>query len=138
MWRTLTAPVGSGVTAGSAEEGPEHERERDQDAGDDEQDVTAVLHAFAEGVHAHTVTLGPGADPARTRRSAPSPSPRQGHGGGGCQCAVIDGMRMLWARAARAELASSQSGSLVRRTNELCASHSAVHDVHVSRYEPPE
>jgi len=61
-----------------------------------------------------------------------------GHGGGGCQCAVIDGMRMLWARAARAELASSQSGSLVRRTNELCASHSAVHDVHVSRYEPPE
>ena len=39
---------------------------------------------------------------------------------------------------ARAELASSQSGSLVRRTNELCASHSAVHDVHVSRYEPPE
>ncbi len=47
-------------------------------------------------------------------------------------------MRMLWARAARAELARSQSGSLVRRTNELCASHSAVHDVHVSRYEPPE
>jgi len=45
---------------------------------------------------------------------------------------------VLWARAARAELASSQSGSLVRRTNELCASHSAVHDVHVSRYEPPE
>ena len=124
--------------AGSAEEGPEHERERDQDAGDDEQDVTAVLHAFAEGVHAHAVTLGPGTRPARTRRSAPSPSPREGHGGGGCQCAVIDGMRMLWARAARAELASSQSGSLVRRTNELCASHSAVHDVHVSRYEPPE
>ncbi len=54
------------------------------------------------------------------------------------QCAMIDGMRMLLARAARAELASSQSGSLVRRTNELCASHSAVHDVHVSRYEPPE
>ena len=56
----------------------------------------------------------------------------------GAKIAVIDGMRMLWARAARAELASSQSGSLVRRTNELCASHSAVHDVHVSRYEPPE
>ena len=78
MWRTLTAPVGSGVMAGSAEEGPEHERERDQDAGDDEQDVTAVLHTFAEGVHAHAVTLGRDTCPARTRRSAPSPSPRRG------------------------------------------------------------
>jgi hypothetical protein len=51
---------------------------------------------------------------------------------------VMDGMRMLCARAARAALARSQSGSLVRRTNELCASHSAVHEVQVSRYEPPE
>ena len=51
---------------------------------------------------------------------------------------MIDGMRMLCARAARAELTRSQSGSLVRRTNELCASHSAPHDVQVSRYEPPE
>jgi hypothetical protein len=50
----------------------------------------------------------------------------------------MDGMRMLCARAARAELARSQSGSLVRRTNELCASHSAVHEVQVRRYEPPE
>ncbi len=54
------------------------------------------------------------------------------------QLVVIDGMRMLFARAARAERARSQSGSAVRRTNELCASHSAAHEVHVSRYDPPE
>ena len=50
------------------------------------------------------------------------------------QCAVMDGIRMLFARAARAEETRSQSGSVVRRTNELCASHSAPHDVQVSMY----
>ena len=47
-------------------------------------------------------------------------------------------MRMLWAYVARAARARSQSGSDVRRTNELCASHVAVHDGHVRRYDPPE
>jgi hypothetical protein len=101
----------------------------------------------AEGVHSHHVTLPTGTTdghhrrPCRTAPGRVEPNHRRGPDGGRrrwCQRAVIDGMRMLCARAARAELARSQSGSLVRRTNELCASPSAVHDVHVSRYEPPE
>ena len=123
---------------GSAEQGPEHEREGDEHTGDGEQEITTVPHPVAEGIHAHGRTLGPDARRTRTRRTARTHAPRIGDGDERGQCAVIDGMRMLWARAARAELASSQSGSLVRRTNELCASHSAVHEVQVSRYEPPE
>ena len=97
-----------------------------------------MLHAVAERVHAHGATLG-----AVGRRFGRAGAPPGSHAPDGArtrwvQWAVIDGMRMLFARAARAALARSQSGSLVRRTNELCASHSAVHDVHVSRYEPPE
>lgn len=45
---------------------------------------------------------------------------------------------MLLAWAARAAPARSQSGAMVRRTRELCASHSAVQDEQLSRYEPPE
>jgi hypothetical protein len=90
-----------------------------------------MLDAAAERVHAHgpTLTGAPARDGSRTDVTSVV------RGG---QRVVIDGMRMLFARAARAELARSQSGSTVRRTNELCASHSAPHDVQASRYEPPE
>ena len=132
MWRTLTGPTGSGGTSRSAEEGPRHERERDQDPGHGEEEVATVTDAVPERVHPHGSTLAMRASAARVERSrrrrADDGATRRG-----AQCAVMDGMRMLWARAARAELASSQSGSLVLRTNELCASHSAVHEVHVSR-----
>jgi hypothetical protein len=99
-----------------------------------------MLHTIAERVHAHARTVVVRrTDPARprTRTNAPSSSPVTERKAVG-QWTVIDGMRMLFARAARAALARSQSGSLVRRTKELCASHSAVHDVHARRYEPPE
>jgi hypothetical protein len=94
-----------------------------------------MLLAIAERVHAHGATLP--TLPTRRRVEAAHRLLLTAVGTVG-QLVVIDGMRMLCARAARAELARSQSGSLVRRTNELCASHSAPHDVQVSRYEPPE
>ena len=95
-----------------------------------------MLHTVAERVHAHAPTLATAASADAPERPIGLTRRRRREAVG--QWAVIDGMRMLFARAARAALARSQSGSLVRRTNELCASHSAVHDVHVSRYEPPE
>ena len=56
MCRTLTAPGpwGSiGMRRGSAEQGPEHEREGDENTGDREQEITTVPHPVAEGIHAH-------------------------------------------------------------------------------------
>ena len=96
-----------------------------------------MTDAVAERVHAHDSTLVM-TRAVSERAEAPHHLRADGRRRRWVQYAVMDGMRMLCARAARAELARSQSGSLVRRTNELCASHSAVHEVHVSRYEPPE
>jgi hypothetical protein len=122
---------------GSAQQGPEHEDQRDRDPRDDEEQVATMTDSATERVHPHEPTLPRRSARGRVGPARHRPAPRS-HGRRRGQWAVIDGMRMLCARAARAELARSQSGSLVRRTNELCASHSAVHDVHVSRYEPPE
>lgn len=134
MCRTLTAPTSSGLIAASAQQGPEHEHERDEHPGNGEEQVAAVTDTVAERVHPHNSTLATRSG----RAEAPHHLRADGRRRRWVQWAVMDGMRMLCARAARAALARSQSGSLVRRTNELCASHSAVHEVHVSRYEPPE
>src|SRR3954452_25314479 len=104
MCRTPTAPGrwGSvGMRAPSAQKGPEHEREGDEHARDREQEVTTMPHPVAEGIHAHGRTLGPGAPRTRTRRTARAHVPPVGDDDERGQCAVIDGMRMLWARAAR-------------------------------------
>jgi len=94
----------------SAEEGPRDERDGNPDPDDHEGQITPVCHPPTTGIHSHTGTVG-----ARYRTGAGV------------------SMRMLFARAALAARARSQSGSSVRRTRELCASHVAVHELQVNK-----
>lgn len=64
-----------GVIAGSAEQGPGHEGQRDQDTGRGEDDVAPMMHAVAERVHAHGPTLAT-RRLAGPRRTTPSSSRR--------------------------------------------------------------
>jgi hypothetical protein len=105
MCRTSTGSEAKGLP----EQGPGDEREGYTNTDDHEQQIATVSHPPAAGIHSHSGTVG-----ARYRTAGVS-------------------MRMLFARATRAARARSQSGSSVRRTSELWASHLAVHDVQVSR-----
>lgn len=128
MWRTST---GSEVMR-SAEECPGDECHHDHDAGDDEHDVSTMGYPSAARIHSHA------RDGRRAGRTGSDPDDAGGRGGRAQVIGSAGSHRMLLARAARALSAASQSGSAMRRTKELWASHFAEHDVHVSRNEPPE
>ena len=116
----------------SAEQCPGDECQCDCDTGDDEHKVTAMGHPAAARIHSHP------RDGRRAGRTGSDPDDAGGLGGSAQVIGSAGSHRMLLARAARALAAATQSGSAMRRTKELWASHFAEHDVQVSRNEPPE
>ena len=80
------------------------------------------------------------APPAATNEEGDAPRAIAGGSAGDrwSQGRATEGILRLRALTVRAARTFSQSGSAVRRTSSLWASHSASQDEQVRRYEPPE